>query len=171
MQGDMIFYGTVLENVSLFELDAPHQRVREALEMALISDVIDKLPMREHTMLSDAPMLSGGETQRLLLARALYKRPGLLLLDEASSALDDATEAALNEVLRGLGATRIMIAHREHTIAVADRVIALGYDSDLCCSTVKTTAVNGRAVHPVGVGAGGATTEGAVPQLESRTGT
>lgn len=147
MQGDRIFYGTVLENVSLFELDAPDQRVNAALELALISDVIDKLPMREHTMLSDAPMLSGGETQRLLLARALYKRPGLLLLDEASSALDDATEAALNEVLRNVGATRIMIAHREHTIAAADRIITIGYDSDICCSTVMEGARSGHQHH------------------------
>jgi ATP-binding cassette, subfamily B, bacterial CvaB/MchF/RaxB len=70
------------------------------------------------------------------MARALYKRPRFLLLDEASSHLDDGVEMELNEALLANGATRLMIAHRQQTIELADRCIVLGLDEKLGCSTV-----------------------------------
>ena len=69
--------------------------------------------------------LSGGQRQRILLARALYRRPRILMLDEATSHLDTACEARVNTAIAGLGVTRIIIAHRRETIASADRVIRL----------------------------------------------
>jgi ATP-binding cassette subfamily B protein RaxB len=69
--------------------------------------------------------LSGGQRQRILLARALYKQPRILFLDEATSALDVQRERLVNEAIRGLSLTRILIAHRPETIASAERVIVL----------------------------------------------
>lgn len=70
-------------------------------------------------------VLSGGQKQRLLLARALYKRPQILLLDEATSHLDVLNERRVNDAIRSLKITRIIIAHRPKTIASADRVLSL----------------------------------------------
>lgn len=139
LQGDKLFYGTVLENVSFFDFETSVPAVRKSLELAHALDVVDRLPMKEHTMLSDTPMLSGGEIQRILLARALHKNPRLLLLDEASSALDESTELCLNNTIAAIGATRLLIAHRTQTIRMTSRVIELGFSGDLGCSTVVRT--------------------------------
>ena len=69
--------------------------------------------------------LSGGQRQRLLLARAIYKRPRILVLDEATSHLDVAAERRVNAAVEALGATRIVVAHRPETIAMAGRVIVI----------------------------------------------
>jgi ATP-binding cassette subfamily B protein RaxB len=143
LQSDRLFYGSVSENVTLFELNADADRLWKALEACALKDVVSRLPMREHTMLSDAPMLSGGEVQRVLLARALYKDPRFLLLDEASSHLDDATEAHVNGSLRTSGATRLLVAHRRQTIELADTVVRLGRCDAIGCSTVLEIRANG----------------------------
>ena len=70
--------------------------------------------------------LSGGQKQRIILARALYREPKILFLDEATSHLDVANEKAINENLKALNITKIMVAHRKETIDSADRVINLG---------------------------------------------
>ena len=85
------------------------------------------MPMQIDTFVGDmGSALSGGQRQRVLLARALYKRPKVLVLDEATSHLDVARERAINRALDELGLTRIMVAHRPETIAAADRVFRLG---------------------------------------------
>nr|WP_017255028.1 ATP-binding cassette domain-containing protein [Pseudomonas tolaasii] len=85
------------------------------------------MPMGYETQVGDLGIgLSGGQVQRLLLARALYKQPKILLLDEASSHLDAGNEACVNQALKALSVTRVMIAHRKETIETADRVIVLG---------------------------------------------
>jgi len=82
--------------------------------------------MGYNTLIGDmGAALSGGQKQRILLARALYKRPRILFLDEATSALDVQKEKAVNEAIRSLKLTRIIIAHRPETIASAERVIVL----------------------------------------------
>ena len=69
--------------------------------------------------------LSGGQKQRIFIARALYRKPGLLFMDEATSALDSESEAYVNKAIKQLNITRVIIAHRATTIATADRVISL----------------------------------------------
>lgn len=84
------------------------------------------MPMGYNTLVGDmGTVLSGGQKQRILLARALYKRAKILLLDEATSHLDIANELQVNEAIKGLSITRIIVAHRPETIASADRVIVL----------------------------------------------
>ena len=83
--------------------------------------------MRYNTLIGDmGTILSGGQKQRVLLARALYKNPRILFLDEATSHLDVSREKSVNEAIRKLNLKRIIVAHRQETIASADRVIVLG---------------------------------------------
>ena len=91
--------------------------------MAGIADDIAAMPMAMQTIISeDAGTISGGQKQRLIIARALVRRPRILLLDEATSALDNKTQKAISESLDRLAATRIVIAHRLSTIRHADRI-------------------------------------------------
>jgi ATP-binding cassette, subfamily B, bacterial CvaB/MchF/RaxB len=85
------------------------------------------MPMAYNTLIGDmGTTLSGGQKQRVLLARALYKQPKILALDEATSHLDVTRERQVNDAIRQLKLTRLIIAHRPETIASADRVIILG---------------------------------------------
>ncbi len=136
LQNDRLFYGTVRENVTLFEMAPPQERVDAALKAAAIDQVVSSLPMKEHTLMLDTATLSGGEVQRILLARALYKQPPVLLLDEASSHLDAATEHEVNRAVRALGATRLMVAHRSQTIELADVEIQMGWSAERGATSV-----------------------------------
>jgi len=94
--------------------------------MAAVHDEIEAMPMGYHTLVGESgASLSGGQQQRLLLARALYKRPRVLLLDEATSALDVERERQVNQNIRRLELTRVIVAHRPETIASASRVVVL----------------------------------------------
>ena len=94
--------------------------------VASVHDDIEAMPMGYHTLIGDmGSNLSGGQKQRILLARALYKRPKILLLDEATSALDVDGERLVNQAVRQLALTRVIVAHRPETIASAGRVVAL----------------------------------------------
>lgn len=94
--------------------------------MANIHDEIAAMPMGFETLIGDmGSVLSGGQKQRVILARALYREPKILFLDEASSHLDMANERAVNKNLRGLGITKIMVAHRQETLDSADKVVYL----------------------------------------------
>ncbi|HBO9953695.1 ATP-binding cassette domain-containing protein, partial [Pseudomonas aeruginosa] len=96
-------------------------------QMAAIHDDIQAMPMGYNTLVGDmGTVLSGGQKQRVMLARALYKKPRILFLDEATSHLDVHCEQRVNAAIRALRITRIMVAHRPETIASADRVIVLG---------------------------------------------
>ena len=84
------------------------------------------MPMGYHTLIGDmGTVLSGGQKQRVLIARALYRQPGVLLLDEATSDLDVANEKLVNAAIRATRVTRVIVAHRPETIRSADRVINL----------------------------------------------
>jgi ABC-type bacteriocin/lantibiotic exporter with double-glycine peptidase domain len=97
-----------------------------ALEQASLAEDVRAMPMGLETMLTDASrVLSGGQVQRLLLARALVQKPAILILDEATSALDNLTQRATMRAVRDLPATRIVIAHRLSTIRNADRIVVL----------------------------------------------
>jgi ATP-binding cassette subfamily B protein RaxB len=126
LQSDRLFEGSVADNISGFEADADIGRLREAAELAAIWDEIVALPMTVHTPLAGADGgLSGGQAQRLLLARAIYRRPRILFLDEATSQLDHATERRVIANLGALGVTSISIAHRSNALSAATRFIDL----------------------------------------------
>lgn len=127
MQDDALLAGSVADNICFFD-DAPDlQWITECARMAAVHDEIEAMPMGYHTLIGDmGGSLSGGQKQRLLLARALYKRPSVLLLDEATSALDVDRERIVNQQVRRLALTRVIVAHRPETIASASRVIVLG---------------------------------------------
>lgn len=126
MQDDVLLSGSVIENISFFEKNADIAFVQKCAELAGIMDDINLLPMRFHTLIGDqGSVFSGGQKQRLLLARALYARPQILFLDEGTSHLDVVKERSVNAAIRRLGITVVMIAHREETIRMADRIIAL----------------------------------------------
>ena len=126
MQEDILLSGSILENISFFDEELDLAFVYEVAKLAYIHDVISKLPMGYETRVGDmGSMLSGGQKQRILLARALYKRPKILFLDEATSHLDDENEKNINQSLKALYITQIIVAHRHETIQMADRVISL----------------------------------------------
>jgi ATP-binding cassette subfamily B protein RaxB len=126
LQDDALFTGSIEDNVAFFDNEPDPSFVRECARKAAIHDDIENMPMRYHTLIGDmGSALSGGQKQRVLLARALYKRPQVFLLDEATSHLDLANELVVNQSIRDLQATRIFVAHRPDTIRFADRVIDL----------------------------------------------
>lgn len=126
MQDDQLFAGSIADNICFFA-DMPDQNGIEACaRLAAVHEDIEAMPMGYNTLIGDmGAALSGGQKQRILVARALYRRPGVLLLDEATSHLDVEREKALNDAVRSLRITRIVIAHRPETIRAADRSIAL----------------------------------------------
>lgn len=127
MQDDSLLSGTILENVVFF---APRYDMEWAIacaKAACVYDDIMAMPMNWQSLVGDmGSMLSGGQKQRLLLARALYKRPRIIFLDEATSHLDIQREASINEAITGMSITRVIIAHRKETIASAGRVLVIG---------------------------------------------
>lgn len=126
LQDDALFAGSIADNISFFDPQMDRARVEECARIASVAEDIQAMPMAYNTMIGDmGAALSGGQKQRILLARALYKRPRILMLDEATSHLDLEREQAVNEAIRALRITRIIVAHRPQTIASADRVITL----------------------------------------------
>ncbi|MRV74357.1 ATP-binding cassette domain-containing protein [Duganella sp. FT92W] len=126
LQDDVLFAGSISDNISFFDPDADPAWVAECARMAAIDAEIGAMPMAYNTLVGDmGTVLSGGQKQRVLLARALYKRPRILILDEATSHLDMAKEHEVNQAVSALNMTRVIIAHRPETIASAQRVIVL----------------------------------------------
>ena len=126
MQDDLLLAGSIAENIASFAPDADLDRISEAAKIAAIHEEILRMPMGYESLVGEmGATLSGGQKQRIILARALYKRPKLLILDEGTSNLDVATEAKINDALKRLNITRIAAAHRPDTLAKADRVFHL----------------------------------------------
>jgi ATP-binding cassette, subfamily B, bacterial CvaB/MchF/RaxB len=125
-QNDELFSGTIAENICLFDSKPDMAWIEKVSAMAMLSEDIAKMPMAYSTLIGDmGSILSGGQKQRLLLARALYSKPSMLLVDEATSHLDAANEVAVNESINKLAITRLTIAHRQETLDSADRVLRL----------------------------------------------
>lgn len=126
LQDDELLAGTIADNVAFFDEEIDMDRVWQSLRESALEQDVRNMPMRTDTLIGDmGSTLSGGQKQRLLLARALYKQPRVLMLDEATSHLDLARESEINEVLKQKAITRIVVAHRPETIAAADRVFHL----------------------------------------------
>jgi ATP-binding cassette subfamily B protein len=127
-QDTVLFNDTIRYNIAYGRDGATQDQIEEAARAAQIHDFIQSLPEGYDTMVGERGLkLSGGEKQRVGIARTLLKNPPILLLDEATSALDTETEASIQDALRraGEGRTVITIAHRLSTIADADRIVVL----------------------------------------------
>ncbi len=126
MQDDMLLSGSVAQNVCFFEADPDTARIEDASRKAGILNDVMQLPMGFDTQVGDlGSSLSGGQRQRLILARAIYRQPRVLVLDEATSHLDLATEKLVGRELSAMALTRIVVAHRPATIRDAHRVLWL----------------------------------------------
>lgn len=124
-QGSNIFFGSIFDNI-VCGADYTAEQIWEAVSMSMLKDELLELPMGLHTILSGGgSTLSGGQKQKLLLARALIRKPRMLLLDEATSSLDNQAQHAISENLKNLGVTRIVVAHRFSTIIKADQIYVI----------------------------------------------
>lgn len=126
MQDDKLFSGSIRENICGFAEEVDDAWMQECARASYLHEVIMCMPMGYETLIGElGEGLSGGQKQRLFIARAIYRKPGVLFMDEATSALDKESEAIVNQAIKELSITRVIIAHRETTISSADRVIFL----------------------------------------------
>jgi ABC-type bacteriocin/lantibiotic exporter with double-glycine peptidase domain len=126
MQNGSLFSGDIYSNIIISAPNLSMDAAWEAAEIAGIADDIRAMPMGMYTMISEGGGgVSGGQKQRLMIARAVASKPKILILDEATSALDNITQKQVAESLRTLKCTRIVIAHRLSTIKECDRIIML----------------------------------------------
>jgi ATP-binding cassette subfamily B protein RaxB len=130
-QNDDLFAGSLAENIAFFDTEIDMNRVEEAAKLAAVHEEIESMPLRYDTLIGDmGSVLSGGQKQRVLLARAIYTKPQILFMDEGTAHLDPANEKKVLQALSKLNITRIVIAHRAHSVAAADRVVLI--DSGQC---------------------------------------
>ncbi|EGM79259.1 ABC-type bacteriocin/lantibiotic exporter with N-terminal double-glycine peptidase domain protein [Rheinheimera sp. A13L] len=126
MQDDQLMSGTLAENISFFDSQVDMQQVIACARLAGIDQDISAMPMGYNSLIGDmGNSLSGGQKQRLFLARALYRQPKILFMDEATSHLDVQLEHQVNQAISQLKITRIIIAHRPQTIVKAQRILRL----------------------------------------------
>ena len=126
MQDGMLFQGDIFSNISVSNPSLTLKEAWEIAEIAGIAEDIKQMPMGMHTLISEGQGgISGGQKQRLMIARAIASKPKILMLDEATSALDNITQKQISNALDKLKCTRIVIAHRLSTIINCDRIIVI----------------------------------------------
>lgn len=128
LQDDHLFDGTLAANIALGDEDVDLERVRWAARVADAAPFIERLPLGYDTRIGETGLrLSGGQAQRVAIARAVYRRPSILILDEATSSLDAESERAVHQGIDELlqGRTAFVIAHRLSTVRGADRIVVL----------------------------------------------
>ncbi|EER4390643.1 peptidase domain-containing ABC transporter [Escherichia coli] len=126
MQDDRLFSGSIRENICGFAEEIDEEWMVECARASHIHDVIMNMPMGYETLIGElGEGLSGGQKQRIFIARALYRKPGILFMDEATSALDSESEHFVNVAIKNMNITRVIIAHRETTLRTVDRVISI----------------------------------------------
>ena len=140
MQNSRIIPGSILENI-IQGTDASVEDAWNALEMAEFADDVRKMPMDIHTIVTPTT-ISGGQQQRILIARALVGNPKVILMDESTSALDNISQEKITNKLRKLAVTRIVIAHRLSTIVDADRIYVLDKGKVVQCGTYETLSAS-----------------------------
>jgi ATP-binding cassette, subfamily B, bacterial CvaB/MchF/RaxB len=131
MQDDHLFVGTLEDNISFFDPQHDAERVRQCARLAMIDEEIDAMPMQFNTIVGSLGMaLSGGQRSRVLLARALYRKPQILFLDETFDQLDLARERSITDGLRKTGIGVVIVSHRPETVGAVDRIVQLGTVSE-----------------------------------------
>jgi ATP-binding cassette subfamily B protein RaxB len=131
LQTDQLLSGSILDNITLFDQQPDLERVHHAAQQAQIHELIMSLPMNYNSMIGDmGSMLSAGQAQRILLARAFYKPAKILFLDEATANLDIQTERAVIESLRALKTSIVLISHRPEIYQLASKKLFL--DRGVC---------------------------------------
>ncbi|WP_370307276.1 peptidase domain-containing ABC transporter [Sinimarinibacterium flocculans] len=143
-QEDRLLSGSIAENITLFSSKPDSERMIDCAKSCCIHDAIMKMPMTYHTLIGDmGDVLSAGERQRLMLARALYRQPKILFLDEATSNLDKDLDVKINGMLAEKEATRIIVTHRQTSLAFADRVFRLENGSLEQLTVLRSTRASG----------------------------
>lgn len=126
LQDDVLYSGTIADNIALFADEPSLSDVHIAAQLVALDSDIEAMPMRYSTLVGDmGSSLSGGQKQRVLLARALYRKPRVLIIDEGTSHLDTDREQHVVASIRELGITRIIVAHREESVKSADKTYIL----------------------------------------------
>lgn len=153
LQDDVLFAGSIADNISFFDPQPDLAWIMQCAQKAAVAADIALMPMGYNTLVGDmGTILSGGQKQRVLLARALYKRPVILFLDEATSHLDIDKESEVNVAVKALNVTRVIIAHRPETIASANRAVVLRNGKvvqDVILPKISTTPPDASAQHDI----------------------
>ena len=127
MQEDQLLSGSIADNICFFETGFDQERMEMCAQMAGVHEEVMAMPMAYNSLVGDmGSSLSGGQKQRVLLARALYKGPKILFLDEGTAHLDVDNERQINERLRRLDITRISVAHRPEMMSGTDATLRIG---------------------------------------------
>jgi ATP-binding cassette, subfamily B, bacterial CvaB/MchF/RaxB len=148
MQDDALLAGSIAENIAMFDEHIDMDLVREVATIACVHEDIERMPMGYRSLVGDmGSALSVGQQQRVMLARALYRKPKVLVMDEGTAHLDVLMEKQVNDSLKTLGITRIVATHRPETLAAADRRLVLfkGFIRETSAAALNAALTNGKS--------------------------